>query len=39
MIIRLERIGDEIVNNLIMKRVVCLSVVRNVGTSKEHQND
>jgi len=37
--IRFEHIGDETINNLIMKRVVCLSSVQNVGTNGEHQND
>jgi hypothetical protein len=36
---RLERIGDENINNLIKKRVVCLNEVQNVGTTGEHQND
>ncbi len=35
---RLEHIGDETINNLTMKKVVCLSAVRNVGTFKKHQN-
>ncbi len=39
MIFRSERIGDEIVNNLITKKVVCPNAVQNVGTFKEHQND
>jgi hypothetical protein len=38
-ILRLECIGDETINNLTMKRVVCLNAVQNVGTSEEHQND
>jgi hypothetical protein len=36
---RLKHIGDETINNFIMKRVVCLSAVRNVNTFGEHQND
>jgi hypothetical protein len=39
MIVKLERIGDETINSLIMKKVVCLSVIWNVNTAKEHQND
>jgi hypothetical protein len=35
----LEHIGDEIINNLTTKKVVCSSAVQNVGTSREHQND
>jgi len=35
MIIRLEHIGNETINNLITKRVVCLNVVQNA----QHQND
>ncbi len=36
---RLEHIRNETINNLSTKRVVCLSAVRNVGTSREQQND
>ncbi len=36
---RFEHIGDETINNLIMKKMVCLSLVRNVGTNGKHQND
>jgi len=35
----LEHIRDEIINNLTTKKVVCPSVVWNVNTTKEHQND
>jgi hypothetical protein len=38
-IIRLEHIGDETINNLTTKKVVCPNAVQNVGTSKEQQND
>jgi hypothetical protein len=38
-IARLERIGDETINNLTTKKVVCPNAVRNVGIAKEHQND
>jgi hypothetical protein len=34
---RLDSIGDEIINNLTMKKVVCPSVVWNVGITGEHQ--
>jgi hypothetical protein len=36
---RLKHIGDEIINNLTTKRVVCLSSIRNVGTIGKDQND
>ncbi len=36
---KLEHIGDEIINNLTTKRVVCPSAVQDVGTFGEHQND
>jgi hypothetical protein len=36
---RLEHIADEMINILTMKKVVCLSAIRNVGTTKEDQND
>jgi len=36
---RLDFIGDEIINNLVTKKVVCFSAVRNVGIVKKHQND
>ncbi len=39
MIVRLEHIGDEIINNLTTKKVVCLSLVQNVGIARDHQND
>ncbi len=39
MTIRLEHIGDETINNLTKKRVVCLSAIQNVGKTREHQND
>jgi len=39
MIARLEHIRDETINNLIMKRVVCLSAIWNVGITREDQND
>jgi hypothetical protein len=39
MIVRLEHIGDETIKNLTMKNVVSMSVVRNVSTFREHQND
>ncbi len=32
-------IADETINNLTTKKVVCLSVVQNVGIVKDHQND
>ncbi len=39
MIAKLEHIKDEIINSLIMKKVVCPSAVQDVGTFGEHQND
>lgn len=39
MTIRLKHIGDEIIINLTTKRVVCLSLIQNVGTTKKDQND
>jgi hypothetical protein len=39
MITRLKHIGDETINNLTMKGVVCPNIVQNVSTFKEHQND
>jgi len=38
-IARFQHIGDESINNLTTKRVVCLSAIQNVSTSGEHQND
>jgi hypothetical protein len=38
-ITRLERMGDESINNLTKKRVVCPSEVQNVNIVGEHQND
>ncbi len=35
----LDRIADEIINNLTTKKVVCPSVVQNVSTTRERQND
>jgi hypothetical protein len=37
--VRLEHIKDEVINNLTMKKVVCPILVRNVSTSREHEND
>ncbi len=34
----MEHIGDETINNLTTKRVVCSNAIRNVGTFREHQN-
>jgi len=39
MIPKLECIGNETINNLTMKRVVCPNAVQIIGTSGEHQND
>ncbi len=39
MIPKLECIGDETINNLTMKRVVCPNAIQIVGTFGEHQND
>jgi hypothetical protein len=36
---KLEHIGNETINNLISRRVVCLNAVRNVGKARKHQND
>jgi len=36
---KLECIGDETINNLTMKRVVCPNAIQIVGTFGEHQND
>jgi hypothetical protein len=36
---RLEHIGDEIINNLTMKKVICPSAIQNVGIAGKHQND
>ncbi len=36
---RLEHIGNETINNLTSRRVVCLSAVQNVGRTGKHQND
>ncbi len=38
MIAKLEHIKDEIINSLIMKKVVCPSAIQDVGTFGEHQN-
>jgi hypothetical protein len=38
MIVRLEHISIETINNLITKRVVCLSAIWNVGRIREDQN-
>ncbi len=35
MIAKLERIGDETINNLTMKKVVCPSAIQYVGTIRE----
>jgi hypothetical protein len=39
MTIRLEHIGNETINNITMKKVVCPSAVQNVNTFGEHKND
>ncbi len=39
MTFKLECIRDETINNLTVKRVVCPSVVWNVGIAREDQND
>jgi hypothetical protein len=36
---KLECIGDETINNLTTNKVVCSSVIHNVSTTKENQND
>jgi hypothetical protein len=33
---KLERIGNETINNLTSRRVFCLNAVRNVGKAKKH---
>ncbi len=38
-IAKFERIGDETINNFIIKRVVYLSAIKNVGITRKHQNN